>query len=531
MVGFFFSSRRRHTRWPRDWSSDVCSSDLDGDAAAHAGEVAGGAGLAAVEGADAEALGEVAVGDEAVLVGLVGLAAVLADATGEALGHDEEEGGGDEEGGDAHVEEPGDGGGAVVGVEGGEDEVAGEGGADADLGGFEVAGFADEDDVGVLAEEGAEGGGEGAADFVVDLDLVDALEVVLDGVLGGHDVDVGGVDGMDGGVEGGGLARAGGAGDEDHAVGGADRLFEVLEGIGVEAELGEVELEGVFIEQAHDGFLPVDGGEGGDAEVDLVGVVAELDAAVLGEAAFGDVEVGHDLDAGDEGGLEALGGDHDLVEDAVHPEADAEDLFVGLEVDVGGAAADGVDQDHVDELDDGGLVGRLLELKDVDLGADLVLVEELDVADRALELLDDLADRGRLDVVVVLDGLADGALGGHDRQDLEVGPKGHVVEGEDVGGVGHGQGQHVGLALDRDDLVLPRHLGGDELEDVGIDVELGERDRGDAVLLREEADQLVFVDQVEPHEERAELLGGPLLRQERPLELVLVDQPFRSEEH
>src|SRR5690625_7354857 len=27
---FFFSSRRRHTRWPRDWSSDVCSSDLRG---------------------------------------------------------------------------------------------------------------------------------------------------------------------------------------------------------------------------------------------------------------------------------------------------------------------------------------------------------------------------------------------------------------------------------------------------------------------------------------------------------------------
>src|SRR5690625_7589583 len=28
MCLFFFSSRRRHTRWPRDWSSDVCSSDL-----------------------------------------------------------------------------------------------------------------------------------------------------------------------------------------------------------------------------------------------------------------------------------------------------------------------------------------------------------------------------------------------------------------------------------------------------------------------------------------------------------------------
>src|SRR5690625_7531302 len=29
---FYFSSRRRHTRWPRDWSSDVCSSDLKSDA-------------------------------------------------------------------------------------------------------------------------------------------------------------------------------------------------------------------------------------------------------------------------------------------------------------------------------------------------------------------------------------------------------------------------------------------------------------------------------------------------------------------
>src|SRR6266487_5236302 len=35
---FFFSSRRRHTRWTGDWSSDVCSSDLDAD------EEAGNAG-------------------------------------------------------------------------------------------------------------------------------------------------------------------------------------------------------------------------------------------------------------------------------------------------------------------------------------------------------------------------------------------------------------------------------------------------------------------------------------------------------
>src|SRR2546427_9134856 len=31
IVVFFFSSRRRHTRFDCDWSSDVCSSDLDLD--------------------------------------------------------------------------------------------------------------------------------------------------------------------------------------------------------------------------------------------------------------------------------------------------------------------------------------------------------------------------------------------------------------------------------------------------------------------------------------------------------------------
>src|SRR5256886_8812327 len=38
VIGFFFSSRRRHTRFDCDWSSDVCSSDL----AQAAGPGAGG---------------------------------------------------------------------------------------------------------------------------------------------------------------------------------------------------------------------------------------------------------------------------------------------------------------------------------------------------------------------------------------------------------------------------------------------------------------------------------------------------------
>src|SRR6267378_5824876 len=43
-VLYFFSSRRRHTRSLRDWSSDVCSSDLGGAAGAAPAGVAEGGG-------------------------------------------------------------------------------------------------------------------------------------------------------------------------------------------------------------------------------------------------------------------------------------------------------------------------------------------------------------------------------------------------------------------------------------------------------------------------------------------------------
>src|SRR5690606_40673188 len=51
LLCFFFSSRRRHTRFSRDWSSDVCSSDLS--TILFAGyQAAGTRGAAMVAGAD-----------------------------------------------------------------------------------------------------------------------------------------------------------------------------------------------------------------------------------------------------------------------------------------------------------------------------------------------------------------------------------------------------------------------------------------------------------------------------------------------
>src|SRR5207253_5177034 len=54
------SSRRRHTRWPRDWGSDVCSSDLARVAVAG---LPGGRGVGEEERAVAQAELRVLLGD------------------------------------------------------------------------------------------------------------------------------------------------------------------------------------------------------------------------------------------------------------------------------------------------------------------------------------------------------------------------------------------------------------------------------------------------------------------------------------
>ena len=71
-----------------------------------------------------------------VLGGLVGLNAARADATDKTLRHDQFERGGNKERLHAHIDKAGDCAGRVVGVERGEDQVAGEGGLDGDLRGF-----------------------------------------------------------------------------------------------------------------------------------------------------------------------------------------------------------------------------------------------------------------------------------------------------------------------------------------------------------------------------------------------------------
>ena len=160
-------------------------------AALVAGLVAGGAALAFHDLHRLRFFGREAFVDQGLHRHLDRLGAVFADPPYQALGADEMDRGRDQERLDAHVHETGYGFGRAIGVQGGQNQVAGEGGFDGNFGGFKVADFADQNDIWILPQEGAQGRGKIQANLFLHLHLVYALQLELNRVFRGHDVGVG----------------------------------------------------------------------------------------------------------------------------------------------------------------------------------------------------------------------------------------------------------------------------------------------------------------------------------------------------
>ena len=197
----------------------------------------------------------------------------------------------------AHVLQSGDGARCVVGVQRGEDQVAGERGLDGDFHRLQVANLTHQDHVGVLANDVAQPGGEGEADLRLDRDLVHALQLVLHWILDRDDLALGRVDLVERAIQGRRLAGAGRSGDQNDAVRPQDELLEMPERLGREAQTVQGQEHRGAIEQPHHDGLAVDGGHGGHPDVDAPVGQRNPDAAILGQSTFRDVHLGHQLDA------------------------------------------------------------------------------------------------------------------------------------------------------------------------------------------------------------------------------------------
>src|SRR3546814_9884586 len=98
----------------------------------------------------------------------------------------------------------------------GQNQVSGQRGLHGDLRRFKVADLAYHDDVGVLAQNCAQGRCERQIDFGVDLSLADARQIVLDWILDREDVGGTGIESPQSRVQRGGVAAAGWASKQEN---------------------------------------------------------------------------------------------------------------------------------------------------------------------------------------------------------------------------------------------------------------------------------------------------------------------------
>ena len=182
-----------------------------------------------------------------------------------------------------------------------------------------------------------------------DLNLIDPGHLVFDRVFDRENFDVGLIEFIKRGVERGRLTATGRAGHEQNAVRLRQRFFELRKDVRRETELFKVQLHAALVENTHHDALAVHRGHGGDAKVDVFALQAQPNAAVLRQAALGDVKVRHDFDARNHGGGEALGRRFDFVQHAIDAVANDEAILERLDVNVGGATVKRVGDDEAHE--------------------------------------------------------------------------------------------------------------------------------------------------------------------------------------
>ena len=238
----------------------------------------------------------------------------------------------------------------------------------------------------------------------------------------------------------------------------------------VQPELVQAGGEVALVENTQHAFLAVNGRQEGDAQINVASADFDAHAAVLREAALGDVQIAHDLDSRGEGHLHVLGRRRHVHQRTVNAIAQADGLLEGLDVDIARAVFDGLHDDKIGQLNDGRLFrrgGQLVEiyfLRHFARNLQRVLVRFFLRPRLALGILDDVFHRVA-DGVQVVQLVEDGPFRGDHRHHVQPGEPFHVVERQDVQRVGHRQKQFVVQPRDGQHFMVGGHFARDQAGD------------------------------------------------------------------
>ena len=206
--------------------------------------------------------------------------------------------------------------------------------AHADLGGFGIAHFADQNHVRILAQGGTQHPGKGQLDFFVHLHLIDPGQTVFHRVFHRDDLLLDGVDLGQAGVQRGRLAGARRSGDQHHAAAAPDDLAKAPEHLRRHAELVQGEKAAALVKQAHHHRFAVLRGHGGNTHVDRLLAHTDIETAVLRQAFFRNIQTGHQLQAQSDGTGNFAVSFSLQVQCAVDAEADLQARLLRLDMDV-----------------------------------------------------------------------------------------------------------------------------------------------------------------------------------------------------
>ena len=207
------------------------------------------------------------------------------------------------------------------------------------------------------------------------------------------------------------------------------RFLNVREVFLRQAELPDADLDVVLVEQPHDARLAVVGRQHADAEVELLVAGGDLDAAVLAAAALGDVHLGENLDAAQQGAEQTPRRAVAFDQHAVDAVADADAVFERLDVNVRSPQLDRFGDHQLDEPDDRG-AGFIDDVVGVARG---VVFGFGEVDRRVGEFLQHRVGRFAVDLAVVaVDRFEDAFLGRDADLDLAVENELQLVEGFEV---------------------------------------------------------------------------------------------------
>ena len=145
-------------------------------------------------------------------------------------------------------------------------------------------------------------------------------------------------------------------------------------------------------------------------------------------------------------------------------------------------------------------------------GLFLLLLDDLDILARRLHVLEQVLQTLIIGAGIVLfDERAQRVLAGDDREEVEPGDELEIFEEAEIAGIGHGDGERAALALERQHDTLGGHVGRDQLEDLGVDLEAGKVDGRHAILPRQHLGNLQLRDQPQLDQDVAQAVFRRLL--------------------